>query len=304
MKGEVFELIIRAAAASLLAGSAIAKMLAAEATRNALTTFGINGPRLRALLWSAVVAIELGLAAGILAGSSAAAYAASALMIGFAIALVAALRAGRAGMPCGCLGRESTVGPVAVARNVGLAAAFAFVPAITASELESTTWLTIGLVLAFVLIVGMGVALAALARELGELRMRIGPEIALDIDGEGPPVGSATELADLFDPGPEGRLLLAIFSSRGCAMCGALEPSVDMLAGDPLIAVARFDEVDDSEVWQRLNIPGSPYAVVLSLDAAVLTKGTFNSLGQLQGLLAAAGEQRQPLTGVLDGRHG
>ena len=42
------------------------------------------------------------------------------------------------------------------------------------------------------------------------------------------------------------------------------------------------------EIWRSLAIPGSPYAVVLSADGDVLAKGTFNSLYQLESLLAHA----------------
>src|SRR5216684_8355151 len=41
-----------------------------------------------------------------------------------------------------------------------------------------------------------------------------------------------------------------------------------------------------------MDVPGSPYAVVLGLDGTVLAKGTFNSLGQLESVLATA-ERRE-----------
>jgi hypothetical protein len=74
-------------------------------------------------------------------------------------------------------------------------------------------------------------------------------------------------------------------------MCQALEPAVMALRRDPLLAVETFDEVEDQAVWRAHAIPGSPYAIVLSLDGTVLAQGTFNSARQLEALVAA-GEAR------------
>lgn len=78
-------------------------------------------------------------------------------------------------------------------------------------------------------------------------------------------------------------------------MCQALEPAVRALARDPLLAVERFDEHADAAVWRALAIPGSPYAVVLALDGTVLSQGTFNSVRQLESLVATAeAREREP----------
>ena len=58
------------------------------------------------------------------------------------------------------------------------------------------------------------------------------------------------------------------------------------------MALRVFDEHRDAEAWEALSVPGSPYAVALGLDGTVLAKGTFNSLGQLESVLAAA-ERRE-----------
>ena len=39
-------------------------------------------------------------------------------------------------------------------------------------------------------------------------------------------------------------------------------------------------------------MPGSPFAVALDADGTVLAKGTFNSGGQLESVLAAAERRR------------
>ena len=85
-----------------------------------------------------------------------------------------------------------------------------------------------------------------------------------------------------------GGLALAVFTSPGCALCMALEPSLRLAASDPEVELELFDEEADADVWAALAVPGSPYAVVLAPDGEVLAKGTFNSLFQLESLLVAA----------------
>ena len=82
-----------------------------------MATFGIDGRRSQAIAWALLIACELGLAAGVIAGSATAAYLAAALMATFAATMVGAILRGRAGAPCACFGARSTVGWGAVARN-------------------------------------------------------------------------------------------------------------------------------------------------------------------------------------------
>jgi len=63
---------------------------------------------------------------------------------------------------------------------------------------------------------------------------------------------------------------------------------VASLGRDPVVRLEVFDEEEDDDVWRELEIPGSPFAIVLDRDGIVRAKGTFNSLAQLEGLLAAA----------------
>jgi hypothetical protein len=71
-------------------------------------------------------------------------------------------------------------------------------------------------------------------------------------------------------------------------MCRRLEPAVSYVAADPLLAVRIFDEVVDAPTWAAAAVPGSPYAVALDLAGVALAKGTFNSLVQLEGIIATA----------------
>jgi hypothetical protein len=208
----------------------------------------------------------------------------------FAATMIGAILRGQAGAPCACFGARSTVGWSGVARNLVLAAAFAALPLLPESELSTDEWLGLGLAAALLACAGLAVAVLALAREVGMLRLRLGPEGALEIAGEGPELGSAAGLELPWEP--ESRLGLAVFVSENCHVCHALEPAIVALGRDPIVALATFEEGADSAVWERLAIPGSPFAVAVSREGTVLAKGTFNNLAQLETVLGAA-ERRQ-----------
>jgi hypothetical protein len=276
----------------VLLGSAGAKLAAPARTRAALATYGLREPRARALAWAGAVAAETALGVGVVLGLDAAAWAAAGLMLAFAALLTRALRAGRAGQPCGCLGARSRVSPLALARTLALAAGFAALPFVPDERLSTDTWLAIGLGIAIVAIAALAVLVLALAREVGELRLALPPQMSLEIEGEGPQRGTRITVIDRFIPQPSARFALAVFSSEGCPMCQALAPAVEALRRDPLLTVETFDEHEDADVWRALAIPGSPYALVLSLDGTVLAQGTFNSARQLEALVAT-GEGRE-----------
>jgi thiol-disulfide isomerase/thioredoxin len=159
-------------------------------------------------------------------------------------------------------------------------------PVLPDTRLSTDSWLGIGLGVALVAVAALAVAVLALARELGELRVAIAPQSALSLDEEGPELGSRLGLIERFDR--TAPLAIAVFTSPGCALCRALEPTLRLVASDPEVEIELFDEEADPETWRALDIPGSPYAVVLSADGDVLAKGTFNSLFQLESLLAHA----------------
>jgi hypothetical protein len=215
----------------------------------------------------------------------------------FAAALLGALLRGRAGAPCACFGSRSTVGWRAVARNVVLAACFAALPLLPQRGLSTDEWLAIGLGVALLACLGLAVAVLALAREVGMLRLRLGPAAALEIPDEGPQVGERLHLVERFERRAESELALAVFTSEGCRVCRGLEPAIATLGGDPALALQSFDEVGDADVWRDLGIPGSPFALALDPDGTVLAKGTFNNLAQLESVLATAEQRRTRLAG-------
>jgi hypothetical protein len=288
----VLEVSVRLILGGVLAGAAIAKLASPASSRAALATFGIEERRVQAAGWAVLVATELALAGGVVAGLEAAAWLAAALMAAFAATMVGAILRGRAGAPCACFGVRSTVGWAAVARNVVLSAAFVGSSFLPAGELDTDEWLALGLAIALLACAGLAVAVLALAREVGMLRLRVGPGAALEIPEEGPALGSRVPLVDRLAPGPDAELALAVFTSEGCHVCRALEPAVRSLEGDPTLGLGTFDEARDAEVWRELEIPGSPYAVAFDLDGLVLAKGTFNNLAQLESVIASAARRR------------
>jgi hypothetical protein len=278
--------LLRLLLAATLLAAAAGKLVSGSRARDALRSYGIEAGWARAALWALAIAAEAGLALAVAARVPGSAEAAAALLTLFAVALVTAIVRGGAGKPCGCFGACSRIGPGAVLRTVLLAAAFAALPFLPSTQPSTETWLGIGLGVALVAVAALGVGLVALAREVGELRLAIGPQAALSIENEGPPLGSRVALIDRFER--ETPLAVAVFTSPGCALCRALEPSLRLVASDPEVELELFDEETDAGAWDDLAVPGSPYAVVLSADGDVLAKGTFNSLYQLESLLVAA----------------
>jgi hypothetical protein len=279
----LFGLAFRIGIAAVLGVAAVLKFARPRAAASSLGTLGVPGGTAVVL---ALAALELALAAGVAAGLDAAAYAAAALLGLFALVLAVAIRSGRAGLPCPCFGSRGRVGWLSVARNLALAAGFVAVPWLP--ELDGGTLLAIGLAVALAGVAVLAIAVLALARELGELRLRLPPDAALELESEGPEIGERASLIERFPRTPRTRLALAVFTSDGCRLCRALSPAIASLRRDPLVALEVFDEARDRDAWHELAVPGSPYAVALDLDGTVRAKGTFNTIAQLEGILAAA----------------
>lgn len=299
----MLDVLSRLVLAGVLAAAAISKLASPRSSQAALATFGLAGGGARGALWAALIGAELALAAGVGLGSDAAAWGAATLLLLFAGALVSAILSGRAGAPCACFGSRSVVGWLGVARNVALAGCFVALPFVPDADLTTDQWLGIGLGVALLACAGLAVAVLALAREVGLLRLQLGPSAALEVPGEGPEVGAATPLIQRFPLRSETRFALAVFVSDGCHVCRTLEPQIAALGRDPLVAVETFEEFADAEAWRRLSIPGSPFAVALDREGVVLAKGTFNNLAQLESVLGTA-ERRQAESAVPQPRSG
>ncbi|MBA3809662.1 MAG: hypothetical protein H0X28_14915 [Solirubrobacterales bacterium] len=284
--------------AIVLAASAAVKARRPARSSAALATYGITGAAARPAA-VALISIELSIAAALAAQLPWAPGAAVALFGCFALATGAALLAGRRGRPCACFGSDSRLGSSAPLRSGALAAAagalaLGWLPAAPSSY---DRWLTVALSLSAVLSGALALAVVALAREVGVLRLGMSAGGALEIPQEGPAVGSEQRWARSSSPGPRAMLRLAIFTSEACPLCRQVAPAVEHVAADPLVAVEILDEVLAAETWRAAEIPGSPYAVALTLEGTVLAKGTFNGLGQLESILGTARfrERERPL---------
>ena len=294
------ETILRVGLGIVLAGAALAKLASPRASIAAMASFGFEGGPLRPIAWAALIAVEIGLGVAVALGSDPAAYLAAALMLLFAALTAGALLRGRAGAPCACFGPRSKVSWLGVLRNLTLAAGFVLIPLVHWSALSTDAWLGIAVGVALIACAGLVIAVLALAREVGMLRLQLGTQGALEIAGEGPDVGSRAEglASRLAVPAANGTwsLGLAVFSSEGCHLCQTLSPAIENVAKDPHVTVGVFDEVADAALWRDLGIPGSPFAIATDDRGTVLAKGTFNNLAQLESVLAtAARRQAEPI---------
>src|ERR1035441_10037866 len=237
----------------------------------ALATYGIASGRGQRLTVWALISVEFALASALVVGVPWAAGAVAGLFLGFAVFTLAALLAGRKGRPCACFGSASRLGWSSPSR----AAALALVAGVMAlgwlpkAPSGYDRWLTVGLSVSVAAVAALAVAVLALAREVGVLRLGVGGRGALEIPEEGPQVGSPPAWAAAVYTSPRALLRLAIFSSEGCPLCRQVEPAVQHVAADPLLAVRIFDEAVDSATWRQAKVPGSPYAVALNLEGAV-----------------------------------
>jgi hypothetical protein len=283
--------------ALVLAASAALKAHRPARSAAALATYGIEAaPLQRGALWL-LVACEAALAFALAAGAGWAPAAAAALFLAFAVATTAALALGHAGRPCACFGSASRLSWASPARAAALAlvASAAALGAFPASPTGYARWLTFGLSLAIVAVAALAVAVLALAREVGVLRLSAGSRGALEIPEEGPALGAHQPWSSTLARDARAIVSLAVFTSEGCPLCKQVAPAVAHVAADPLVAVRVFDEHADEATWRAAGVPGSPYAIALSGAGVALAKGTFNSLGQLESVLATARVREQGL---------
>jgi Methylamine utilisation protein MauE len=264
-------------AAILLAAAALK---AADRTGStvALAAYGIPG-RLATLAWAALILVEAALAAGIAAGMAVAAYAAGAVLAGFLVVQSAALAQGGAGAPCGCFGAGGRLSRASAGRTALLAVACAALPLLGS-----------GPDVPLVLTAAVAAAIVVLAAG-----RRSAPRGALEIDGEGPPLGQPSALAERFEATDHGRVALALFTSPGCALCKRVAPAADALEG---VELRRFDEAEDPEAWAAARVPGAPFAVALGPGGVVLAKGTVNDARQLDSVVAAARARQRDADGT------
>src|SRR5687768_10307941 len=101
--------------------------------------------------------------------------------------------------------------------------------------MSDSTWFTASYVVLWMLVIALCFVVVALARQIGTLHLRLGPRGALELDDEGPALGSTATPIDTEDMrgepvsiGKAGQLLL--FVSPGCHVCEQVLPSVGAVA--------------------------------------------------------------------------
>jgi hypothetical protein len=153
-------------------------------------------------------------------------------------------------------------------------------------------WWAAAFVVQWVLLAVLAIAVVALARQIGVLHLRLGPLGALEVDDEGPPLGEAPQERVARSPdgakvlvgGPGPRRLIA-FVSPTCPICEQVLPS---LPASATAAGLALQVVSDDDLEHAYRVPGVPFVVVLDELGIVRSKGTVNSLEQVEGLVDTA----------------
>ena len=178
------------------------------------------------------------------------------------------------------------------------------------------TALVVSQVASWLVIVALGVALLALARQVGVLHVRVAPAGALT-PASGPAVGDIAPSLDLqtLDGGrvsigkaaARGRLQLLMFVSPMCPICKQLIPVAKSFArretldvvfvgdDDPSdvrrmiadLGVAGMPFVNGSEAGRAFQVDKLPHAVLLDHEGVIVSKGLVNSREHLESLVVA-----------------
>jgi methylamine dehydrogenase accessory protein MauD len=176
------------------------------------------------------------------------------------------------------------------------------------------TVLIVSQILSWIIILGLGLALLALARQVGVLHVRVAPAGAL-LTGKGPVVGEPAPVLDAMtlDGAPlaigvtKGRNQLLLFVSPHCPLCKDLIPIAKNFAktekldivfvGDDeergqRAMIARLEMgalpfVNSSIVGRTYHVDRLPHAVLIGEGGIVLSKGLVNSREHLESLVTA-----------------
>jgi len=178
------------------------------------------------------------------------------------------------------------------------------------------TVLIVSQILSWVVILGLGLALLALARQVGVLHVRLAPAGAL-LSGKGPVVGEAAPVLDALTmegvsiaigkPLDKGLKQLLLFVSPHCPLCKELIPIAKNFAktekldiifvgdDDPdeqramitRLEMGGLPFVNSSIVGRSFHVDRLPHAVLIGGDGVLLSKGLVNSREHLESLVTA-----------------
>tara|TARA_Y100000385_G_C13060952_1_gene624390 strand:- start:53 stop:643 length:591 start_codon:yes stop_codon:yes gene_type:complete len=179
-----------------------------------------------------------------------------------------------------------------------------------------TQALTISVIFLWVVIIGLAIAIFALARQIGILYERVAPMGALILD-DGPSAGEQAPIFNLAaiggdrvnigSPSEKGELIF--FISPTCPVCKKLIPILRMLRdkereslnvilasdGDELrqkkfyekARLQDFPYVISTDLGMSFKVSKLPYAVLIDEKGIVRSKGLINNREQLESLLIA-----------------
>jgi methylamine dehydrogenase accessory protein MauD len=178
------------------------------------------------------------------------------------------------------------------------------------------TVLIVSQILSWIVILGLGLALLALARQVGVLHVRLAPAGAL-LSGKGPVVGEPVPVLDVvtLDGAPlaigkplaKGRTQLLLFVSPQCPLCKDLIPIAKSFAetekldivfvGDDDVAEQRamvvrlgmegVPFVNSSIVGRAFHVDRLPHAALIGADGMLISKGLVNSREHLESMITA-----------------
>lgn len=178
--------------------------------------------------------------------------------------------------------------------------------------------IVIALLLQWLLLLGLGVVVIALVRQIGILHQRLGPAGALMIS-KGVRIGERSPELKLQTldgrelligaPQAEGRSTLIMFLAADCPVCAQLLPALKAIAqqeaewlelifaSDGVPAqheqfrkdkgLQEFSYVLSAELGMRFQIGKLPYAVLLDENAVMVAQGLCNSREHIESLLEA-----------------
>jgi len=178
------------------------------------------------------------------------------------------------------------------------------------------TVLVVSQILSWIVILGLGLALVALARQVGVLHVRLAPAGA-PLGGKGPVVGAPAPVLDALtmEGAPvtigkalaKSRMQLLLFVSPHCPLCKDLIPIARNFARREkldIVFVGDDDVEEQRAMIARLEMQGLPFingpivgrtfhvdrlphAVLIGDDGTVLSKGLVNSREHLESLVVA-----------------
>jgi methylamine dehydrogenase accessory protein MauD len=176
------------------------------------------------------------------------------------------------------------------------------------------TLLIVSQILSWIVILGLGLALLALARQVGVLHLRVAPAGAL-MTGKGPTVGEAAPVmeavtldgAALTIGKPVAAKQLLLFISPNCPLCKDLIPVAKNFARTEKLEIVFVGDDQESEqraMIARLEMGGLPFvnssiigrayqvdrlphAVLIGEEGRLLSRGLVNSREHLESLVTA-----------------